>query len=76
MMLKNRMSRAITSWLPLSAVAAGIAIMAGSLLNLPVAKTVTAAIASAAMTFSAFLMRSYGKEKEENSLDRQVSQQI
>lgn len=76
MMLKNRMSRAITSWLPLSAVAAGIAIMAGSLLNLPVANTVTAAVAGAAMTFSAFLMRSYGKEKEENSLDRQVSQQI
>ncbi|WP_187147625.1 hypothetical protein [Candidatus Nitrososphaera gargensis] len=56
--------------------AAGIAIMAGSLLNLPVANTVTAAVAGAAMTFSAFLMRSYGKEKEENSLDRQVSQQI
>jgi hypothetical protein len=74
MMLKNRMSRAITSWMPLSAVAAGIAMMAGSLLNLPVAKTVTAAVTSGAMTFSAFLMRSYGKEKEDY-LNTPASQQ-
>jgi hypothetical protein len=63
-MMKGRMSRAITSWLPISAVAAGIAMMAGLLLNLPAAKIITAAVASGAMTFSAFLMRSYGKEKE------------
>lgn len=72
-MKKERISHAITSWLPLSAVAAGIAMMAGSLLNLPVAKTVTAAVASGAMTFTAFLMRSYGKEKE-NYLDPRTSQ--
>jgi hypothetical protein len=63
-MMKERMSHAITCWLPISAVAAGIAMMAGSLLNLPAAKIITAAVASGAMTFSAFLMRSYGKEKE------------
>jgi hypothetical protein len=57
------MSHAITSWLPISAVAAGIAMMAGSLLNLPAAKIITAAVASGAMTFSTFLMRPYGKEK-------------
>lgn len=72
--MKKRISDAITSWLPLSAVAAGMAMMVGSLLNLPVAKTVTAAVASAAMTFTAFLMRSYGKEKE-NYLNSLVSQQ-
>ncbi len=59
MIMKERMSRAITSWLPLSAVSTGIAMMAGSLLNLPIAKTITAAVASGAMTFSAFVMRSY-----------------
>jgi hypothetical protein len=37
--------------------------MAGSLLNLPAAKIITAAVASGAMTFSIFLMRPYGKEK-------------
>lgn len=62
-MMNERMSHAITSWLPISAVAAGIAMMAGSLLNLPAAKIITAAVASGAMTFSAFLMRPYGKEK-------------
>jgi hypothetical protein len=62
-MMKERMSHAITSWLPISAVAAGIAMMAGSLLNLPAAKIITAAVASGAMTFSTFLMRPYGKEK-------------
>jgi hypothetical protein len=75
MMMKERMSRAITSWLPLSTVAAGIAMMAGSLMNLPVAKTVAAAIASAAMTFSAFLMRSYGKKEKENYPNSLASQQ-
>jgi hypothetical protein len=62
-MMKESMSHAITSWLPISAVAAGIAMMAGSLLNLPAAKIITAAVASGAMTFSTFLMRPYGKEK-------------
>ena len=62
-MMKESMSHAITSWLPISAVAAGIAMMGGSLLNLPAAKIITAAVASGAMTFSTFLMRPYGKEK-------------
>lgn len=56
-MTKTRISHAITSWLPLSAVAAGTAMTAGSLLNLPVAKTAMAAVASGITTFSAFLMR-------------------
>jgi hypothetical protein len=38
-MMNERMSHAITSWLPISAVAAGIAMMAGSLLNLPAANS-------------------------------------
>jgi len=63
-MMKERMSRAITNWLPLSAMAAGIAMMAGSLLNLPAAKTAMAAIASGITTFSGFLMRSYTKKGE------------
>jgi hypothetical protein len=63
-MMMERMSHAITSWLPVSVVAAGIAMMAGSLLNLPVAKIITAAVTSGAVIFSAFLMGSYGKEKE------------
>ena len=63
-MMMERMSHAITSWLPVSVVAAGIAMMAGSLLNLPVAKIITAAVTSGAVIFSAFLVRSYGKEKE------------
>jgi hypothetical protein len=61
--MKERMFHAITSWLPISAVAARIAMMAGSLLNLPAAKIITAAVASGAMAFSTFLMRPYGKEK-------------
>lgn len=63
-MMKTRISHAITSWLPLSAVAAGTAMMAGSLLNLPVAKTAMAAVTSGITTFSAFLMRSYTKKGE------------
>jgi hypothetical protein len=62
-MMMERMSHAITSWLPVSIVAAGIAMMAGSLLNLPVAKIITAAVTSGAV-ISAFIMGSYGKEKE------------
>lgn len=63
-MMKARISHAITSWLPLSALTAGITMMAGSLLNLLVAKTAMAAIASGITTFSAFLMRSYTKKGE------------
>lgn len=63
-MMKTRISHAITSWLPLSAAAAGMAMMAGSLLNLPAAKTAMAAIATGITTFSAFLMRSYTKKGE------------
>jgi hypothetical protein len=63
-MMMERMSHAIIRWLPISAIAARIAMMASLLLNLSAAKIITAAVASGAMTFSAFLMRSYGKEKE------------
>jgi hypothetical protein len=63
-MMMERMSHAIIRWLPISAIAARIAMMAGSLLNQPVAKIITAAVTSGAVIFSAFLMRSYGKEKE------------
>lgn len=63
-MMKTRISHAITSWLPLSAVAAGTAMMAGWLLNLPAAKTAMAAIASDITAFSALLMRSYTKKGE------------
>ncbi|NOJ26629.1 MAG: hypothetical protein DA330_01265 [Nitrososphaera sp.] len=65
-MMKERISHAITSWLPLSTTAAGLAIMAGSFLNLPVAKTLVAAAMSGITTFSALLMRSYAKKEEQN----------
>lgn len=63
-MMKARILQAITSWLPLSAVAAGMAMMVGSLLNLPAAKTAMIAVATGIITFSAFLMRSYTKKGE------------
>lgn len=72
--MKERISDAITSWLPLSAVAAGMAMMAGSILSLPAAKTMAAAVASGVTTFSAFLMRSYAKKQEQKpSITQQAS---
>jgi len=69
--MKERISHAINSWIPLSTVAAGMAIMAGSILNLPFAKTMLAAVISGIMTFSAFLMRSFAKK--EATLRQQAS---
>jgi hypothetical protein len=61
---KERISHAMTGWLPLSAVAAGTVLMVGPLLNLSPVKIATAAIASCIITFSAFPTRSYAKEGE------------
>lgn len=71
--MKERMMQAITSWLPLSTIAAGIAMIAGSLLNLPSARVMMAAIITALTTFSAFVMRSYGKEDQH--LEQKAGQQ-
>lgn len=70
-MMKERMSHAINSWLPVSTVAAGIAIMAASILNLSFAKTMLAAVISGVMNFSAFLTRSYAKKEEREATLRQ-----
>ncbi len=72
-MMKERMSHAIDSWLPLSTVAAGITIMAGSILNLPFAKTMLAAVTGGIATFSAFLMRSCAKREEQKDVLNQAS---
>jgi len=73
-MMKERISHAITIWLPLSTMATRMAIMAGSFLNLPVAKTLVAAAISGITIFSALLIRSYAKKEAQNMpLRRQAS---
>ncbi|GEM_PF-3538665 len=63
MMFKNaRISRAITNWLPLSAIAAGIAVVSGLLFHLHAIRTLVAAIVTGALVFSAFLLRSYSRK--------------
>lgn len=71
--MDERVSHAITRWLPLSAVASGLTMVAGSLLNLPANKTIMAAITAGALTLSAFLFRA--KKEQGQHADAQVTQQ-
>ena len=60
-----RSSLALKKWLPLSIVGAAISLITALLLNVPLGKTIVAIALTGVLIFSGFLLRSFGKAKEE-----------
>ncbi|MEO9295547.1 MAG: hypothetical protein ABI347_08105 [Nitrososphaera sp.] len=67
--MNKRTLDALTKWLPLSAVASGLSLAIGSILNLPQMSTVTAATVAGVTVFTGFAMRSYGRGGKEYDKD-------
>jgi len=60
-----RSSLALKKWLPLSIVGAAISLITALLLNVPLGKAIVAIALTGVLIFSGFLLRSFGKGKEE-----------
>lgn len=60
----DRVRLAVTKWLPLSAVGAGISFVAGFVLNIAPAQVLVAAAMTATLVFSGLIFQSFGREKE------------
>ncbi len=61
----DRYSLAIRRWLPYSVVRAAISLAAALVFHISLAKTVVAIALAMVLIFSGFLLRSFGKGKEE-----------
>jgi uncharacterized membrane protein len=66
----DRARLAVTKWLPLSAVGAGISFVAGFVLNLAPAQVIVAAALTATLVFSGLAFQSFGREKELANVER------
>ncbi len=66
----DRARLAMTKWLPLSAVGAGISFVAGFLLNLMPVQVIVAAAMTATLIFSGLAFQSFGREKELKESER------
>jgi uncharacterized membrane protein len=61
----DRSSLAIRRWLPYSLVGAAISLVTALVFHISLAKTVVAIALTTVLIFSGFLLRSFGKGKEE-----------
>ena len=61
----DRSSVAIKKWLPFSLIGAAISLVTALVLNAPLGKTIVAIALTVVLIFSGFLLRSFGKAKEE-----------
>jgi sulfite exporter TauE/SafE len=61
----DRYSLAIRRWLPYSLVGAAISLLTALVFHISLAKTVVAIALAMVLIFSGFLLRSFGKGKEE-----------
>jgi sulfite exporter TauE/SafE len=61
----NRVSLAIRRWLPYSLVGAAISLVTALVFHVPVGRTIVAMALAMVLIFSGFLLRSFGKGKEE-----------
>jgi sulfite exporter TauE/SafE len=61
----DRSSLAIRRWLPYSLVGAAISLVTALVFHISLAKTVVAIALATVLIFSGFLLRSFGKGKEE-----------
>ena len=60
---EDRSSNAVRVWMPLGAVAAAITFMIAFIMRIPQEQTIAASALAGILVFSAFLFRSFGKEK-------------
>lgn len=60
----DRARLAVTKWLPMSSIGAGITFVAGFVLGLLPAQVAVAAGLTATLVFSGLLFQSFGREKE------------
>jgi hypothetical protein len=72
--MNKRAFDALTKWIPLSAVASGLSLAIGSILDLPQMSTVMAATIAGITVFTGFVMRSYGKGVKEYDRSAQEKQ--
>jgi uncharacterized membrane protein len=61
----DRSTVAIKKWLPFSLIGAAISIVTALVLHAPLGKTIVAIALTVVLIFSGFLLRSFGKAKEE-----------
>jgi hypothetical protein len=61
----DRLSLAIRRWLPYSLVGAAISLVTGLVFHVPLGRTIVAMALAMVLIFSGFLLRSFGKGKEE-----------
>lgn len=61
----DRSSVAIKKWLPFSLIGRAISLVTALVLHAPLGKTIVAIALTVVLIFSGFLLRSFGKAKEE-----------
>ena len=61
----DRYYLAIKQWLPFSLIGAAISLVTALVLHAPLGKTIVAIVLTVVLIFSGFLLRSFGKGKEE-----------
>jgi FtsH-binding integral membrane protein len=61
----DRSSLAIKKWLPFSIVGAAISFVIALVIHIPLEKTIVAIALAGVLIFSGFLLRSFGRGKEE-----------
>ena len=61
----DRYYLAIKKWLPFSLIGAAISLVTALVLHAPLGKTIVAIALTAVLIFGGFLLRSFGKGKEE-----------
>ena len=61
----NSLSLAIRRWLPYSLVGAAISLVTALVFHVPVGRTIVAMALAMVLIFSGFLLRSFGRGKEE-----------
>jgi uncharacterized membrane protein len=61
----DRLSLAIRRWLPYSLVGAAISLVTALVFHVPLGRTIVAMALAMVLIFSGFLLRSFGKGKEE-----------
>ncbi|MGC2669347.1 MAG: hypothetical protein WA220_09220 [Candidatus Nitrosopolaris sp.] len=61
----DRSTVAIKKWLPFSLIGAAISLVTALVLHAPLGKTIVAIALTVVLIFSGFLLRSFGKAKEE-----------
>jgi uncharacterized membrane protein len=61
----DRSSLAIKKWLPFSIVGAAISFVIALVIHIPLGKTIVAIALAGVLIFSGFLLRSFGRGKEE-----------